>query len=99
MGKQNGMALQYASENLRGDYEVVLAAVKQNGRALWQSPEVLRGDQEVVRAACSACENALTPRLKTPRSGQTPRMPGTSTPRQTPRSRINFTSPAKAQTG
>jgi hypothetical protein len=32
--KQDGLYLQYASEELRGDKEVVLAAVKQNGRVL-----------------------------------------------------------------
>ena len=35
--KQDGYALEYASEELRGDREVVLAAVKQNGRALEQA--------------------------------------------------------------
>ena len=47
--KQHGLALQYASEQLRGDREVVLAAVKQKGRALCFASEQLQNDPELVR--------------------------------------------------
>ena len=42
------MALQHASEELRNDREVVLAAVKQNGKALELASEELRNDMAVV---------------------------------------------------
>lgn len=53
--KQDGRALQYASEVLRGDREVVLAAVKQDGRALEYASEVLRGDVQLKVAAYIPC--------------------------------------------
>ena len=43
--------MQYASEELRGDREVVLAAVKSNGNQLEYASEALRGDREIVLAA------------------------------------------------
>jgi hypothetical protein len=43
--------LQHASEELRGDREVVLAAVQQNGGALRYASEELRGDREFMLAA------------------------------------------------
>jgi len=49
--KNNGDALQYASEELRSDREIVLEAVKCNGFALWSASEELRSDREVVIAA------------------------------------------------
>ena len=49
--KQDGRALEYASEELRGDKEVVMEAVKQYGRALEYASEELRGDKEVVMEA------------------------------------------------
>ena len=48
---QNGVSLEYASQELRGDREVVLAAVHQNGVALEYASEELRTDREVVLAA------------------------------------------------
>ena len=48
---QNGVALEYASEELRTDREVVLAAVHQNGVALEYASQELRTDREVVLAA------------------------------------------------
>ena len=48
---QNGVSLEYASEELRTDREVVLAAVHQNGVALEYASEELRTDREVVLAA------------------------------------------------
>ena len=49
--KQNGRALEFASEELRADKEVVLAAVQQDGQALWGASEELRGNRQVVLAA------------------------------------------------
>jgi hypothetical protein len=43
--------LQDASEALRGDREVVMAAVKENGFALEFASEALRNDKKVVIAA------------------------------------------------
>ena len=36
--RQNGCALEFASEELKGDREVVMEAVKQDGRALELPP-------------------------------------------------------------
>jgi hypothetical protein len=49
--KENGQAIQYASEELKRDKEVVLAAVKTCGLVLKISSEELKGDKEVVLAA------------------------------------------------
>ena len=49
--KQNGLALEYASDELKNDKEVVLAAVKQYGRALEYASDRLKDDKEVVLAA------------------------------------------------
>jgi len=49
--KQNGEALQYASEELRADREFMLAAVQQRGWALKYASQALRADREVVLAA------------------------------------------------
>ena len=46
--QQHGGALEYASEGLRGDREVVLAAVQQDWRALQYASEGLKGDREVA---------------------------------------------------
>jgi hypothetical protein len=43
--------LEYATEELRGDREVVLAAVQQNGRALEYASTELQKDPEVMQAA------------------------------------------------
>jgi len=40
--------LKNASEELRGDREVVIRAVRQNGYALRYASEELRGDRDVV---------------------------------------------------
>jgi hypothetical protein len=58
--KQNGDALEFASDELQGDREVVLAAVKQNGDALKYASQQLRGDREVVKAAVEENADALT---------------------------------------
>ena len=57
--KQNGGALAYASAELRGDREVVLAAVNQYGGALQFASAELRGDREVVLAAVKQYGEAL----------------------------------------
>ena len=56
---QDGTALGYASAELRGDKEVVLAAVKQYGDALEYASAELRGDKEVVLAAVAEDGTAL----------------------------------------
>ena len=48
---KNGYALQYATEELRGDREVVMTAVAQHGYALEYATEELRGDKEIMEAA------------------------------------------------
>jgi len=48
---QNGHALDYASEELKADMEVVLAAIAQNGCALDYASKELKGDKEFVLAA------------------------------------------------
>ena len=45
----NGRALQYASEELKADKEVVMAAVTNDGLALQYASEELRADKEVVK--------------------------------------------------
>ncbi len=47
----NGDALRYASEELRADHEIVLAAVHLNGNALRYASEELRADLQIVLAA------------------------------------------------
>ena len=51
--------LMYASEALRADKEVVIAAVQQNGNALKFASEELRADKEVVIAAVQQDGGAL----------------------------------------
>ena len=48
---ENGMVLQFASDELRNNKEVVLAAVEQDGRALQFASEDLKGDEDIVLAA------------------------------------------------
>jgi hypothetical protein len=49
--QQDGLALEYASAELRGDREIVLAAVQQDGWALYFASTELRGDREIVLAS------------------------------------------------
>ena len=46
--KQNGFALQWASEELKGDRDIVMEAVKQNGDALQHASAELHNDREFV---------------------------------------------------
>ena len=48
---QKGLALQHATEELRGDREIVMAALSQDGWALEYATEVLRGNREIVMKA------------------------------------------------
>ena len=57
--KQNGLALQFASEKLQDDKNVVLEAVKQNGWALAYASENLRDDKDIVLEAVKQNEWAL----------------------------------------
>ena len=57
--KQNGAALRHASQELKGDREVVLEAVKQNGAALRYASEELKRDREVVLEAVKLNGEAL----------------------------------------
>ena len=49
--EDDGMALEYASEELKGDREVVMAAVKQTGWALQYASKELKGDKEFMKSA------------------------------------------------
>ena len=46
---EHGYSLEYASEELRGDPEIVLKAMSQNGALLRFARDDLRGDREMVR--------------------------------------------------
>ncbi len=56
---QDGYALEYASDELRGDREVVLTAVAHHGFALRHAPAELRGDRQVVLTAVAQDGYAL----------------------------------------
>ena len=49
--KNDGLALEYASDTLKADREVVLEAVKQNGYALEYASEELQNDPELKKLA------------------------------------------------
>ena len=53
------MSLYFASERLRDDKDVVMAAVQQNGMALYFASERLRDDKDVVMAAVHQIGTAL----------------------------------------
>ena len=57
--KKDGHVLLHASEELKGDREVVMEAVKQNGLALEYASEELTGDWEVVMEAVKQDGHAL----------------------------------------
>jgi hypothetical protein len=57
--KHDGYALQFASEDLKNDRELVLAAVNRSSQALSFSSERLRNDREVVLAAVSKQGNEM----------------------------------------
>jgi hypothetical protein len=53
------VTLKYATQELQGDREVVLAAVSQYGKALYYASEELKEDREVVIAAVTQNGSAL----------------------------------------
>ena len=57
--QQNGFALQYASEQLKGDVDVVKLAVQQRGFALQYASEQLKGNADVVKLAVRQDWHAL----------------------------------------
>jgi hypothetical protein len=58
--RRDGLALEFASEDLRNDPDVVLAAVTQNGWALKHASAALRSDRGIVLAATRSYCLALT---------------------------------------
>ena len=56
--KENGLTLQYASDVLKADREIVLEAVKNSGDALEWASDELKADKEIIleaeigRASC-----------------------------------------------
>mmetsp|Transcript_56973 Transcript_56973/g.128052 ORF Transcript_56973/g.128052 Transcript_56973/m.128052 type:complete len:241 (+) Transcript_56973:56-778(+) len=56
---EDGMALQFASDALRGNVDIVTAAVTQNAMALRCASERLRGNAELVRIAAGKMGLAL----------------------------------------
>jgi len=52
--KQDGEALGYASDELRANKDVVLAAVQQHGGALWYASNELKNDPDIKAAAKQA---------------------------------------------
>ena len=54
-----GLALEYASDNLKDDYETVLTAVKQDYKALQYASNRLQGDKGIVLAAVVGNRAAL----------------------------------------
>ena len=55
---QNGCALEYASDELKNDKEVVMIAVAQNGWALEYASDEMKSDKEVATAAVMQDERA-----------------------------------------
>ena len=53
------MVIYHATEELKGDREIVLAAVSKDGDALQYATEELKGDREIVLAAVSQDGRAL----------------------------------------
>eukprot|EP00971_Amphidinium_carterae_P249991 4962537-Amphidinium_carterae.1 len=58
--REDGRALEYATEELRGDRDVVLQAVAQNGEALQFAPEQLRDDGEMLDAALGSANGDIS---------------------------------------
>jgi len=57
--KQDGHAVEHASEKLRADRDVMLEAVKHRGMALEFASEALRADRDVVLKAVKQDREAL----------------------------------------
>ena len=56
---QDGLALQFASSEWRGDWEMVVTAVAQNGKALQYASSALQNNSQVVLAAISQHADAF----------------------------------------
>jgi hypothetical protein len=57
--QQNGMALRYASPQMKNNEEVVMAAVQQNGMALMYASIEMKNNMDVVMAAVQQNGHAL----------------------------------------
>ena len=57
--KQEGMALEHASDDLKGDKDLVREAVQQNWSALQHASADLKGDKDIVMEAVKQNGNAL----------------------------------------
>ena len=57
--KQDGLALQYASDILKEDKEIVMTAVQQDGQALQYASDTLKEDKEIVMTAVQQDGQAL----------------------------------------
>ena len=57
--RQDGQALQWASEEMKGDRELCMAAVAQHGLLLKDLPEEMKGDREMCMAAVAQDGKAL----------------------------------------
>jgi len=55
--KKNGYALEYASDKLKHDREIVLEAVKSRGHALEYASEELKNDKKIVQTAICSWES------------------------------------------
>ena len=53
LSNEDGLALQFCSEELRGDFEIVMEAVSQHGQALEYAIEKLQSDRKIVMQAVS----------------------------------------------
>ena len=51
--QENGLALEYASDELKDDVEIVITAVNNNGLALMYASDELKKDNDIIRAAVS----------------------------------------------
>jgi predicted dinucleotide-binding enzyme len=57
--EQNGLSLRHASDGMRDDHEMVIAAVTQNGHALQYASKRLRSDWTIVEVAAATNPDAL----------------------------------------
>lgn len=57
--KQHGCALNFSSDTLKADYEIVMAAVKHSCKVLRYSLDSLNANYEIVLAAVKQNGNAL----------------------------------------
>ena len=57
--RKNGLALKYASKEIKNDKEMVLLAVKSNGNALEYASEELQKDQQIINIAKKNLNNKL----------------------------------------